>query len=96
MGPNREKPDQRSAAVVDPAEAAEKSIKAAAEQIESFLRRANTDLEFRVDEAAGKVVVSVRERASGELIRQIPSREALALAAQLDACCTSALVDTKS
>ncbi|MEQ1579600.1 MAG: flagellar protein FlaG [Steroidobacteraceae bacterium] len=93
---NRDKAEQRSAAAVDPADATAKSIKAAAEQIESYLRHVNTDLEFRVDEAAGKVVVSVRERATGELIRQIPSKEALALAAQLDACCTSGLVDKKS
>ncbi len=93
---HQEKAEQRSTAAVDPAEATAKSIKAAAEQIESYLRHVNTNLEFRVDEAAGKVVVSVRERATGELIRQIPSKEALALAAQLDACCTSGLVDKKS
>lgn len=93
---HQDKAKQRSAAADDPAEVNAKSIKAAAEQIESYLRHVNTNLEFRVDEAAGKVVVSVRERATGELIRQIPSKEALALAAQLDACCTSGLVDKKS
>jgi flagellar protein FlaG len=93
---HQDKAEQRSAAAGDPAEATAKSIKAAAEQIESYLRHVNTNLEFRVDEAAGKVVVSVRERATGDLIRQIPSKEALALAAQLDACCTSGLVNKKS
>ena len=93
---NRDKAERRSAAVVDPVEATARSVTAAAEQIASYLRHVNTNLEFRVDEAVGKVVVSVRERATGELIRQIPSKEALALAAQLVACCTTGLVDKKS
>ena len=69
------------------------AVRAAAEQIESYLRHVNTNLEFRVDEAAGKVVVSVRERATGELIRQIPSEEALAIAASLDDYHVSGLLD---
>jgi len=73
-----------------------RQAKAAAEQIESYLRHVNTNLEFRVDDAAGKVVVSVREQATGELIRQIPSEEALAIAAQLDEYQVSGLLDRKT
>lgn len=73
-----------------------RQAKAAAEQIESYLRHVNTNLEFRVDDAAGKVVISVREQATGELIRQIPSEEALAIAAQLDEYQVSGLLDRKT
>lgn len=72
------------------------SVKAAAEQIETYLRQVNTNLEFRVDEDAGQVVVSVRERATGELIRQIPSEEALRLAERLAVHGTTALVDQET
>jgi flagellar protein FlaG len=84
-----------------PAAAAEqtsnaRSVQAAAEQIESYLRRTNTNLEFSVDEAAGRVVVSVRERATGQLIRQIPSEEALRVAARLEQAVASILVNQES
>ncbi len=74
----------------------EKAVRAAAEQIESYLRRANTNLEFRVDQAAGRVVVTVRERATGELIRQIPSEEVLWVAARLGEPGMSVLVHQES
>jgi flagellar protein FlaG len=37
-----------------------------------------------VDEGSGRVVVSVRDRSTGELIRQIPSEAALRIAQGLD------------
>lgn len=40
-------------------------------------------LEFRVDEMQGMPVVSVMDMDSGELIRQIPTEEALALAEKM-------------
>ncbi|WP_413732580.1 MULTISPECIES: flagellar protein FlaG [unclassified Shewanella] len=40
-------------------------------------------LEFRVDETQGAPVVSVMDMDSGELIRQIPTEEALALAEKM-------------
>lgn len=40
-------------------------------------------LAFRVDDTSGKSVVSVMDVESGELIRQIPSEEALELATKL-------------
>jgi flagellar protein FlaG len=41
-------------------------------------------LSFSVDEATGKTIVRVVDRDTGQLVRQIPSEEALALAARLD------------
>jgi len=64
-----------------PAEA----VKAAAAQIESYLRSSGRSLEFRVDGATGRTIVSVRNPQTGELIRQIPGEETLRLASMLGA-----------
>ncbi|HEY8509355.1 MAG TPA: flagellar protein FlaG [Steroidobacteraceae bacterium] len=56
----------------------------AAQQIEEYLRSSGRDLEFRIDEATGRTVVSVRDPQTGEVIRQIPSEEALRIAQHLD------------
>ena len=58
-------------------------VHAAVEQIEKFLKSSGRALDFHVDNDTGQVVVSVRDAASGDLIRQIPSEEALRLARTL-------------
>lgn len=55
-------------------------IEKIAERLESYLRSVARSLEFRVDAASGRTVVSVRDAETGELIRQIPSEEVLRLA----------------
>jgi flagellar protein FlaG len=59
------------------------AVQAAASQIESWLKSAGRELEFRVDEGSGQMVVSVRDASSGELIRQIPGEAVLRMARQL-------------
>ncbi len=44
----------------------------------------NNSLDFSVDDSSGKTIVCVTDRESGELIRQIPSEEMLAIAQSLD------------
>jgi len=44
----------------------------------------DTDLKFSVHEASGEVMVTVRDEASGEVVREVPPRETLNLAAKLD------------
>ncbi|NLO79813.1 MAG: flagellar protein FlaG [Xanthomonadaceae bacterium] len=56
----------------------------AVEQINEFIRMARCDLVFSVDEATGKLVVTVVDAETREVIRQIPSEEVLAIAARLD------------
>ena len=51
--------------------------------ISSFVQNLQRNLDFSVDEASGQVVVKVIDRDSGELVRQIPSEEALRLAERL-------------
>jgi flagellar protein FlaG len=53
---------------------------AAAAQIESYLRSNGRSLHFSVDTQSGMTVVSVKDIATGDVIRQIPSEEALRLA----------------
>ncbi len=55
----------------------------AAQQIETFVRSHGRNLEFRIDDSTGVVVVRVRDADTGELIRQIPSEAALRFAARL-------------
>ena len=77
------------------------AVRAAAQQIESYLRSSGRSLEFRVDGATGRLVVTVRDRETGDTIRQIPSEEVLKLARSLGESLASvgeasaALVDLK-
>jgi len=55
-------------------------IEAVAKQLESFLKRVSRSREFHVDDASGRMVCSVRDAATGDLIRQIPNEEVLRMA----------------
>lgn len=55
-----------------------------ATQIDDFLKRTGHQLSIAVDSSSGQVVVQVRDPVSGDLIRQIPSDEALRIARNLD------------
>jgi len=64
--------------VADPA-----AISAAVSQINEIVQSIQRDLSFNLDEDSGQTVIRVMDSESGELIRQIPSEEALAIAIQL-------------
>lgn len=68
-----------SGALVDPAE-----LEEAVAHLQDYVQNVNRSLQFEIDDSSGMVVVQVYARDSGELIRQIPSEEALRLAEQLD------------
>lgn len=59
-------------------------IKQVAQRIETYLKSVNRALEFRVDDASGRTVVTVRDAENGELIRQIPNEEVLRFAQLAD------------
>jgi len=61
------------------------TLQAVAAQIESYLRSIGRELLFTVDEGTNRTVVTVRDPASGETIRQIPSEELLRIARTLGA-----------
>jgi flagellar protein FlaG len=51
--------------------------------INQLLQERRSNLSFSVDESTGKTVVRIVRQSTGELIRQIPSDEALAIAVSL-------------
>ena len=67
------------------------ALKAAAEQIESYLKASGRKLQFSVDETTGDTVITVRDT-SGQIVRQIPNAEALRIAQSLGSQ-TNVLVD---
>jgi flagellar protein FlaG len=60
------------------------ALEKAARRMEDYVRSVGRSLQFRIDENSGRVVVSVRDPSTGELIRQIPSESALRIAESLD------------
>ncbi|MDH4562700.1 flagellar protein FlaG [Pseudomonas sp. BN411] len=58
-------------------------VQAAASSIQEFVQSIRRNLNFDVDDSSGRVVVQVTDSESGEVIRQIPSEDALKLAESL-------------
>ncbi|HAD41430.1 MAG: flagellar protein FlaG [Plesiomonas shigelloides] len=52
-------------------------------QIEKFMNSMQRGLAFSIDEKSGSQVVSVLDKRSGEVIRQIPSEDMLVIARQM-------------
>ena len=73
-------PPPATAAEAVAAAAPNVQIEAIARRLESYMESVSRSLEFRVDAASGRTVVSVRDAVTGELIRQIPGEEVLRLA----------------
>jgi len=61
-----------------------KSVEEAAGQLSDYVEQLGAELRFRVDEDSGRVVVSVVDTASGDVLLQMPSEEALRLARMLE------------
>ncbi|WP_285425850.1 flagellar protein FlaG [Pseudomonas sp. efr-133-TYG-103a] len=59
------------------------ALKTAVQEIEKFVQSVRRNLEFSIDEASGKVVVKVIASETGEVVRQLPSAEALKIADSL-------------
>lgn len=62
----------------------EREMKAAEQQFNDFMERHSIKMRFSVDPDTKEVVVKVLHAQSGELIRQVPTEEALKLAKELD------------
>ena len=58
-------------------------IREAISEINEFVQSVQRDLSFNMDESSGRTVIRVIDRDSGDLIRQIPSEEVLAIASQI-------------
>lgn len=70
-------------------------IESVTKQIDSFLRSMGRTINFRVDTASGRMVVSVLDANTGELIRQVPGEDAIRLAESIEAS-MSMMVDERA
>jgi flagellar protein FlaG len=59
-------------------------IKQAVQDLNNYVQSLRRDLQFTIDDESGETVVKVTDPASGEVIRQIPSEEVLAIAHSLE------------
>ncbi len=55
-------------------------VREAAKDLNEFAQKIQTNLSFSVDEASGRSVITVFDTQTGEVIRQIPAKEILAVA----------------
>ncbi|WP_419736689.1 flagellar protein FlaG [Pseudomonas sp. COR18] len=69
-------------------------LKRAVQDIEKFVQSIKRNLEFSIDEHSGKVIVKVIASDTGEVVRQIPTAEAMRLADSLSSA-SSVLFDGK-
>lgn len=66
-----------------PPPATSSEVKEAVSRLNSYAQSLRRDLQFRVDENSNRVIVTVVDPESGEVIRQIPSEEVMAVAQSL-------------
>jgi flagellar protein FlaG len=71
-------------------------VKQAVSRLNDFVQNLRRDLQFRVDEGSDRVVVTVLDSESGEVIRQIPSEEVLAVARSLEQAQQGLLLNEKA
>lgn len=60
------------------------SIEQAVDRLKQFVSTANADINFTIDNKSGVQVVKIVDRNTKDVIRQIPSEEAISLAMALD------------
>jgi len=72
-GPNKSVP------IADP-----ELVRKATEQINKFIQSSSRNLQFSVDQSNNRIIVKVLDKETGEVIRQIPGEETLAIANSLD------------
>ncbi|MCC7136249.1 MAG: flagellar protein FlaG [Nitrosomonas sp.] len=85
---NRETADvpaasQKAAPVAQAGKSSPEQVEDAVKQIEQFTQSVAQNLKFSIDEDTGKTVVKIMDSQTNELIRQIPSEEAINIARTL-------------
>jgi flagellar protein FlaG len=71
-------------ATEDQAEVSSDKVREAVSRINEYVQQSERTLDFKLDESSGQTVISVYDKASEELIRQIPGELALELAQKLN------------
>ncbi len=76
--------DDNSVKNAQKAEDERKRLSEASSNLNEFMQTMQRNLKFTVDEASGESVIAVHDAKTDELIRQIPSKEALELIHNMD------------
>ena len=74
---------QSREAVEQSPEVGREQLQSAVADIQDFVQSVRRDINFNLDDESGRMVINVTEANSGDMIRQIPSEEALRLAENL-------------
>lgn len=74
----------------------DEATREAVEKLQTYTDRLDRNLEFSVDDSSGRTVVTVRDGGTEEVIRQIPSEEALRLASDIDRGDSVSFVDSRA
>lgn len=79
-------PESISKQTIKPTTAAEQKqqLADAVKAVKEFIQPQAGNLEFTMDEETGDTIIKIVDSSSGELIRQIPSKEMLEIAKALD------------
>ncbi len=64
--------------------ATRESVTLAVDKVREFVQVVRRDLEFSVDEATGRTIITVLDSESGEVVRQIPPEEIMTIAENLE------------
>ena len=76
--------DENSVKSAQKAEDERKRLSEASSNLNEFMQTMQRNLKFSVDEVSGESVIAVHDAKTDELIRQIPSKEALELIHNMD------------
>lgn len=83
--PSEGAPKVAEAAVQAPAQQpSPQQLKSAVSHINQAMQKANMSMELSVDSSTKKPVIKMKDAETGELIRQFPSEEVLAIASSID------------
>ena len=74
---------RKNDSMADMTDAKREQVLAAVTDMQDYVDAAGRNIQFQLDDDSGRMVVKVTEAQSGEVIRQMPSEEALRLAENL-------------
>ena len=62
----------------------EDQVRRAVEQLNAAVRARDQNLEFSVDQQSGRLVVTLKDASTNEIVRQFPSEEVLSISRAID------------
>lgn len=81
---NAQKSEKNQSDTAKAEEPNSKQVESAVEKLNKFIKTSSSDVQFSVDEESGIRVISVVDKETKEVIRQMPSKEVVEMAKALD------------